>query len=553
MSSVELPEGIESWDEIFPFPSYREKQRATMKAAIRALKKKDIDNVIVDAPTGVGKSAINVAACRAFESAFYTTPQKKLRRQLHNDDILSKHYKALRGREDYTCGVTGDDCKNCSINRGSDKSCTDYDDCTYWANKQEAMGDSTAVLTFAYLIVDGEIPQNSGDSQISFGNRDLLVIDECHSLESQTANLHAGFTVSPWSVPPDCFRNITRNLDRNAERHQEVKDIIDRLYDRCRTYIQENKGKDDFEALVEDAEDFVDQAEWFKTEVEKLNRQWVIDVRSVRHPDKNMDVQAFDLRPVKVDNFLKKYVWSRASNRLLTTATMPYRDNVDAWCYRLGLDPERTHVIKVGMPFPPENRQVHLETMIDSMSGGGDDENWEEIMTTLDGLTGRHSGENGLIHTASYDRAERVYDDASAYSNLAGNVKLHQGKKDAMDFIDEWQDSDKDIVVSPSMTEGVDLYDDLCRWQALLKVPYPYIGDSRVKYILDETGWSGRKWYNETTANSVVQSVGRAVRSKDDHADYYVLDESFEQLRQRVTFPEWFEEAIVTENSPLEW
>jgi hypothetical protein len=35
-------------------------------------------------PTGIGKSLINVALANLAESAFYTTPQKKLRHQLEN-------------------------------------------------------------------------------------------------------------------------------------------------------------------------------------------------------------------------------------------------------------------------------------------------------------------------------------------------------------------------------------------------------------------------------------------------------------------------------------
>ena len=101
------------------------------------------------------------------------------------------------------------------------------------------------------------------------------------------------------------------------------------------------------------------------------------------------------------------------------------------------------------------------------------------------------------------------------------------------------------------MMEGVDLEGDMCRWQALLKVPYPNMGDSRVDYLMDANTGYGKdwQWYNENTAQSVVQSVGRAVRSKDDYADYYVLDKSFNSIRNSVAFPAWFEQAIT--NDPV--
>lgn len=503
-------------------------------------------------------SAINVAACRSFGSSFYITPQKKLREQLQNDEVLSEYYKSLRSRRDYRCGVTGKDCETCDINKSSEKSCKKHEECTYWTNKLDAIDAETAVLTFAYLIVDGSIPPTDGDgSPISFANRDLLVVDECHGLESQVASLFAGFKVSPWTVPPDCYRDIARNLSMNASRHTEVMDIMETLMDRCEAFVHENKNKDDLTDQVEDAKKFINNAEWFFNEVEEADRDWVVDVDKTRHPDKNKKVRSFHLKPVKVDSFLQNFVWRRADTRLLTTATMPYRGNPDAWCYRIGLDPDRTRVIKVGMPFPAENRPIHVGTEIAKMSSGGDDEHWGEIMSELDRLAGKHDGENGLVHTASYKRAQRVYKDSESgkYPNLDANVLFHDADDDTPEFITKWQNSNKNVVVSPSMGEGVDLAGDMCRWQALLKVPYPNMGDSRVEYLMDSGTGHGADWawYNETTANTIIQSVGRAVRSKDDKADYYVLDESFENVRKQVAFPDWFEAAITQSQDPLDY
>jgi Rad3-related DNA helicase len=75
------------------------------------------------------------------------------------------------------------------------------------------------------------------------------------------------------------------------------------------------------------------------------------------------------------------------------------------------------------------------------------------------------------------------------------------------------------------------------------------MGDSRVDFLMDkDTGYGADwQWYNETTAQSIIQSVGRAVRSKDDYADFYVLDESFESVRKQVAFPDWFEAAITND------
>jgi Rad3-related DNA helicase len=92
------------------------------------------------------------------------------------------------------------------------------------------------------------------------------------------------------------------------------------------------------------------------------------------------------------------------------------------------------------------------------------------------------------------------------------------------------------------MTEGVDLHDDLCRFQILLKVPYRNISDPRVNYLInEENDW---EWYHDVAAREIIQSIGRAVRSADDYATYYVLDSKFDQAMKGRT-PGWLEEAIV--------
>jgi Rad3-related DNA helicase len=176
--------------------------------------------------------------------------------------------------------------------------------------------------------------------------------------------------------------------------------------------------------------------------------------------------------------------------------------------------------------------------MIGSMSSGGVDDHWDEIVERVREIGKRHPHDKGIVHTVSYDRAERLH------KALPQLTMYHDQKKDltSAGWITKWQQSDKQIFLTPSMTEGVDLKGDLCRFQILLKVPYRNIGDARVDYLLNEENeW---EWYHDTAAREIIQSIGRAVRSKDDHATYYVLDSKFDQAMNGRT-PDWLEEAIV--------
>jgi Rad3-related DNA helicase len=85
------------------------------------------------------------------------------------------------------------------------------------------------------------------------------------------------------------------------------------------------------------------------------------------------------------------------------------------------------------------------------------------------------------------------------------------------------------VLLSPSMTEGVDLKDDLSRFQIICKVPFPYLGDQLVKKKSAKYDW----YYGFATAKTLVQSVGRSVRNKNDTAVTYILDSGFDYFFKR--------------------
>ena len=77
------------------------------------------------------------------------------------------------------------------------------------------------------------------------------------------------------------------------------------------------------------------------------------------------------------------------------------------------------------------------------------------------------------------------------------------------------------MLISPSVHTGLDLKGELSRFQILVKVPYPSLGD---RWIRKKQTLDGGKWYRWQTVLKTVQAYGRSVRSKDDWAKTYLLD-----------------------------
>ena len=92
------------------------------------------------------------------------------------------------------------------------------------------------------------------------------------------------------------------------------------------------------------------------------------------------------------------------------------------------------------------------------------------------------------------------------------------------------------------MTEGVDLRGELSRFQIVCKIPYPYLGDKLIRKKMNRWKW----WYPLQTAKTIIQSVGRSVRSKEDFATTYILDEDWFRFynSNRDLFPKDFQKAI---------
>jgi len=242
--------------------------------------------------------------------------------------------------------------------------------------------------------------------------------------------------------------------------------------------------------------------------------------------------------PIDVDEFLQEHVWDRAKKRVLSTATMPFASSPSRWLSRLGLDPSSTKVIQYPMPFPEENRPIVTKTSIDRMSSGGFEENLDKIIEKLRLISRKHSGEKGLVHTASYSRAETLHE------YFSDNSRCHNRNidRDLSFQIDTWQQSNDDMFFSPAAMDGVDLPGDQCEWQALSKVPYPDLSNPRTYYLHNKR--EAKDLYFEQTSQQIQQSVGRGVRNPNDECVYYVLDESFSDVRELAEFPDWFEDAI---------
>ena len=240
-------------------------------------------------------------------------------------------------------------------------------------------------------------------------------------------------------------------------------------------------------------------------------------------------------KPVKVDRFGSERIWKHDKRFLLMAAMIP-----DVTVSSLGWTEPYKRVM-VESQFHPRNRQVVVRPVANVSRKRFTDGEFQSLMAALSHALSTHPTDRVLIHSVSYALRDMVL------SGLRGTrrVYTYQNASGRARAISEFKRTPGSVLLAPGLERGVDLPGDLCRAQIILKVPYLNLGDKQVSERLWKTP-DGPVWYNQHVATTILQMVGRGVRSVDDWCVAYVLDSTFVKWYREWghLLPGWFRKAI---------
>lgn len=520
----------------FPHEEYRRHQEEYVDKIGKALEQNDI--VILPAPTGFGKSAVNLTFCRNYLS-YYVTPQKTLQDQLRDD--YGKYMAVLKGMNNYSCEVWDvscdeapcqfdichkheiRDCEYCDHALGCP--CVPPDlKCPYRKALKEALSSQVLQTNFSKLIVDPKLER-----------RELLVIDEAHGLGGYLVeHVKVSFREDEFEYPER--ESFQEYLDWIVEKREEIEEEIERL----EMMIKEvGKGS---EEVDERTHGMIKRMKWLKGKDERLDilledvldygraEGWVACKEKEYDAEKDEEVEKLVFKPITPYRFIKSKLLPKAEKIILSSATPPRARD-------LGLRDGKWECKKlesVQSNFPKENRPIILDFQ-GKMSLGEREETIpkiaREIVEVREGKT--------LVHCHSYEMAEEI---SNCLEDHGVDHILQRPWKREED-LGRWKRGDIRIFLSVNMYSGLDLKGSLCRTNILAKVPYPYLGDPRIEKRLK---LEGDYFYNREAAVKIQQAYGRAVRSKKDWATFYIMDSCFQRLynnNEEMFYP-WFREAI---------
>lgn len=485
--------------------------------------------VIIEAPTGAGKSAIAVALAHEAASSFVVTAQKVLQDQYVRD---FPYLSLMKGRANYECLVAPTHAAAAPCVVG--KRFPGCEPCPYFTAKDEAISASVTTMNYAYLLA--ELNYGGG-----FQKRDLLVLDEAHNIENQLMNFvkadiseaqleRAGI---PLGIPAnfsadhmfDFADDVVHELSRRVfALNEELERYPDTRHPAAIEKLR----------LLQSLESTKRNTEIMLESLAAGEAEWVFDISHTRGG------RTVSFKPIDIAAFAEPTLFRFGKQVLMLSGTIL---DVGNFTSSLGINQSEVEYISVPSTFPPENRPIYVRPVA-KLDRWNINKHLPILAAEITRIANAHPNEKGIIHTHTYNIAQ--YIDKHAPPEVQRRIVTHasaEGRESAVDT--HVTSTQPTILLTPSMTEGLDFAGELARWQVLCKVPFPFLGDPQIKKRTERD----QGWYEWLTSLRIVQAYGRAVRSADDYATTYLLDHGFPKFLQRVesTLPTWFTEAITDE------
>jgi ATP-dependent DNA helicase DinG len=645
----------------FPFISQRINQTKVLNEICEAFNS-GYKHIILEAPTGFGKSAVAVSVAKTLGSSYICTSTKDLQTQYARDFLF---IKMAKGKSNFPCLVKEDfiksgmyRCRSC-ISAGDGSECyhttVEYGPCM---TDESFEGTGCKYRTFLkdydlsnkgtenekiYINNDKEhhykteffqwlhlknLKDNSKDkatwrpceyfdqlnialtsshSIFNYSNflaflpskkiimpRELLVLDEAHLLETEIVKFR-GLSISKkrWrhyikdlKIVDYGYNEVKRWIDFLIELETKMLTLIgnmsmieDLSLERKILYNWQNKNDEESKAKTSDNNDkkvipasvlfdsdkeieekYSDTSKKDTNKIsdelfveatrdaEKLTRainnilsnpkNWIIsDIKK-----ENYEVVKVELKPLDISEYCQA-VFEKCSKTLIMSATIL---NDRTFCRSIGLATSSydrdVKFIRIPSDFSVEKRQIYpLNIEYLNFNNLQSERVKNNIVKVIDNLMDVHRYDKGIIHTTSYEQLNFIRENVSQKNARRLIVTDPDLQRD--EVLKQHIDSIKPtVLISPSLHTGLDLKDDLSRFQIITKVPYPNKGDrwTNAKREIDE------EWYYWQTALKLIQAYGRSIRSKEDWAKTYVLDSAFSYFvkKNKNILPDWFTLAI---------
>jgi Rad3-related DNA helicase len=545
---------------------FRTQQKEVILDIVEAFFDGTCNLYLLDAPTGSGKSiiAITVAGFLSeFKMRGYILASDLMLQTQYERDFknLRLQWGSVKGVDNYECVVNHEkfsvgECKlkNVSYEEAETKQC--FQDCGYLWNRKLAIKSPVSLLNYSYWLIQRnyvEAKMQDNGKGVPFPKRDFTFCDEAHKVSDIVQN-HFSPRIEEKSLEKlEKIRGILHkhNLGSPKTSQQRLRTVVRNLFS------ENDPGK--LYALLKEFEmqlaDFVKSSKAIKDHVSGVYKQtevpkewrfhlglvdWVKDMHckfeDYNHIIHNAGIDTMIKNPqgdqvifncLDESYMMDRHFHAQGGFKLLMTATMgdpaTFLKTIGAKDARYFRMDSHFNYEKSPIFFYPKRR----------MSMSQRDKTLPWAAKKVDQILSEHPDFNGIIHSGSYEISSRIFDGLSDENRK--RVLVYQGTQEKERALERFFSEKNLVLMGPSILEGLDLSAEKSRLQIFLKVPFPSLGD---KFVSAKMVYQP-DWYDWKTITSILQGVGRSVRSKDDWAITYFLDGCLVDLlkRRRSSFP----------------
>lgn len=544
-------------EAFFPLKNIRDIQQTILNEMEKAYASKK-RYIILEADTGIGKSAIAKTMSKYEETSYCLTATTALQDQ-YEKDFKRCGARIIKGQNNYPCVEdTKSDCLHGPCKYSDNKSyasCREKQ-CPYILARRRAEAAEMYVTSYAYFM-RASMPHVNTLGNIE--KRNLMIVDECHLLEDSLIDSCA-FTID--RVKLNTVFKLTSSINglggaaRYMKRWNNEDDVyrwckfvyhviethLDRMYEQIGRAKYGNRSRmtaDELSAVASiDTSKLISLYDDLKSLYEKIDNfvnttdtsNWLIHIKSA---------QEVTITPMSCADLFKKMIDKYAAKHVLfMSATIL---NVKSFCRDMGIDYDDVYHIKAKSPFDPNKSPIYMD-LIAPMTQSRFNASFPAVLKEVEEIMDKYPNQKGIIHTGSYKIMSEIINHISEKN---GSRLIYRTGFEKNEVLIEMHSQRKDgsVLISPSMMSGVDLKDDLCRFQIIVKLPYASLSDMRVRKKMNQD----HEWYTCKMLRSLVQTCGRGTRSQDDWCDNYILDATMERemtVQNRNILPEYFVERM---------
>ncbi len=492
----------------------------------------------LELPTGSGKSIYSMYLCKRYLERINGNAKFDI---LTNSKILQTQYvnefdyiNNLWGRSNYECDRWSGTCEFGNICNQSNKK-QKCEECPYEEAKSKWLDGKISLTNFhligLYALFNSEI--------LDVRKSDVLIIDECHNFES-IINDFVTFVLGPktWRGLIVGGRDSKYEFElAKFERIEEIANWIENtlLADLAisegahRAVLPSLKDKKWEERLrtIKYISELTSKLKKFLEDFRSNTSEWVADRKIIKG-----DI-TWTIQPLWTGDILAKHVWGKYKHIIFMSGTII---DGNTFSFLNGIPENDFSFFSQTSPFDASKRPIYYYPL-GKLSYQHKESSWGNFVPVIKQILKKYKGKKGIIHTNSYEFLEYVRRDIKDERLIfvdpdKRDVKLNEH----INRIDDC------VLVSASMSEGIDLKDDLSRFQIIIKVPYPSLS-SKVNQVRLKNKPS---WYALKTIQTIIQSYGRSVRNNDDYCDTFILDSCFGDILVGNTkmFPQYFIDAL---------